>query len=186
MRLVVLLPSNGTGTNLRAIQEGIKQGTIHAEIAAVISDADVTKETLLPTLQKHNPDYVCLTGWKQMIPEEVILNFKLQILNIHPGLIPDSKDGVVKNPDGTSGLWNKGLFKNKAIQNFLDQKATYAGSSIHFLTHEFDFGPVLARCFEKINPDDTVETLYARLKVKENQLWQNVFSSLETADAKTH
>lgn len=184
MKLVILVASNGTGTNLRAILEGIKQGTIHAEIAAVISDAEVTKDTLLSTLRKYDPDYICLTGWKQIIPKDVIDAYK--ILNIHPGLIPDTMDGVVKCPDGTDGLWNKGKFKEKAIQNFLDNKATYAGSSIHFLTHEFDFGPVLARCFEKIQPDDTVESLYARLKVKENQLWPNVFSLLEAADAKTH
>ena len=184
IRLVVLLPSHGTGSNLRAIQEGIKHGTIHAEIVAVILDADVTKENLLPTIQQYHPDYVCLTGWKQMIPDEVIKTFK--ILNIHPGLVPDTMDGVVKNPDGTDALWNKGKFKEKAIQNFLDHKATYAGSSIHFLTQEFDFGPVLARCFEKIQPDDTVESLYARLKVKENQLWQNVFSLLESEAGNTH
>lgn len=181
-RIVVLIAANGTGTNLRAIKEGIEQGTIKAEIAAVISDADVTKETLLPALQSHRPDYICLTGWKQIIPDEVIMVFPDKILNLHPGLIPDAKDGVVKNPDGTDALWNKGLFKTKAIKNFLDQKATYAGSSIHFLTLEFDFGPVLARCFEKILPDDTVESLYARLKIKENQLWTSVFSSLEAGD----
>src|SRR5258708_36629328 len=87
-----------------------------------------------------------------------------RILNLHPGLIPDTIDGLVKNPDGSDGLWNKAKFTNKALQNFFDQEATYAGSSIHFLTHEFDFGPVLGRCFEKIKSDDTVDSLYGRLK----------------------
>ena len=82
------------------------------------------------------------------------------------------------NPDGTKGLWNKGMLTDKAIQNFLDQKATYAGSSIHFLTLEFDFGPVLGRCFEKIEVGDNVETLYARLKKKENRLYVEVLEKL--------
>ena len=174
-RLVILVASNGTGTNLRAIKRDIADGKINAEIVAVISDADVTKKTLLATLQIHRPDYVCLTGWKQIIPDEVINNFK--ILNIHPGLIPDMMSGVVLCPDGSKGLWNKGMFKEKAIKNFLDHKATYAGSSIHFLTLDFDFGPVLGRVFEKIQPDDTVESLYARLKIKENQLYVDVLKS---------
>src|SRR3989338_2600482 len=82
------------------------------------------------------------------------------------------------NPDNTKALWNKGMYGNKAIQNFLDQKATYAGSSLHFLTNEFDFGPVLGKTFEKIDPDDTVESLYARLKKKENELYVEVLEKL--------
>ncbi len=170
MRVVVLMQPNGTGTNLEAIR------ATGVDVVGVLTQN-------LDNLESLAPDYVCLTGWKQIIPDDVINNFK--ILNIHPGLIPDTMNGVVKNPDGTDALWNKGLFKNKAIQNFFDKKATYAGSTLHYLTHEFDFGPVLARCFEKIQPDDTVESLYARLKVKENQLWQNVFSLLEMGEEKT-
>ena len=59
----------------------------------------------------------------------------------------------------------------KAVQNFLDQKAVYAGSSVHFLTGEFDFGPVLARGFVKIKKGDTVESLYARLKEVEHEIY---------------
>ncbi|MEK7583299.1 MAG: formyltransferase family protein [Patescibacteria group bacterium] len=170
MRVVVLMPPDGAGTNLAAIR------ATGVDVVGILTQN-------LDDLKSLAPDYVCLTGWKQIIPDEVIENYK--ILNIHPGLIPDTKDGHVICPDGTDGLWNKGKYKEKAIKNFLDKKATYAGSSIHRLTHEFDFGPVLARCFEKIQPDDTVDSLYTRLKIKENKLWQNVFSSLATAAENT-
>ena len=178
MRLVVLIAANGTGTNLRAIQEGIQEGSIKAELTAIISDADVTKDSLLPLLKTHNPDYICLTGWKQIILDEVIKAFPNKILNLHPGLVPGVVGGEVKNPDDTLALWNKGLLTTKAIENFLKQKATYAGSSIHFLTLEFDFGPVLGRCFEKIEQNDTVDSLYARLKEKENKLYVEVLKKL--------
>jgi phosphoribosylglycinamide formyltransferase-1 len=125
-----------------------------------------------------NPDYICLAGWKQKILDEVILAFPNKILNMHPGLIPDSMDSVVKNPDGTDAVWNKGGFTAKAIQNFFDQHATYAGSSVNFLTLEFDFGPVLGRVFEKIETDDTVDSLYERLKKKENNLYVEVLEKL--------
>ena len=85
---------------------------------------------------------------------------------------------MVKNPDGTDALWTKKMFTDKALQNYLDNKATYAGSSIHFITHEVDFGPVLGRVFEKIELGDTVESLYKRLKVKENQLYVDVLAKL--------
>ena len=42
--------------------------------------------------------------------------------------------GVVYNPDRTNGLWNRGGLTDIAIQNFLDKKATYAGSTVHFLS----------------------------------------------------
>ncbi len=196
MKIVVLISNAGTGTNLQAIIDGIDAGKIHGEIQAVVCDKPDApglerakkhnlpievcqkKEDLLPLLKKLKPDFICLAGWKQIILDEVILAFPNKILNLHPGLIPDTADGSAKNPDGTMGLWNKGMLTTKAIQNFLDQKATFAGSSIHYLTLNFDFGPVLGRAFEKIQADDTVESLYQRLKQKENQLYVEILEKL--------
>lgn len=196
MRIVVLTSNIGTGTNLQAIIDGVETGKVNAQIVGVIGDLDNTqalqkakahklpivicrkKEELLLILKKLNSDYICLAGWKQIITDEVIDAYPDRILNTHPGLIPDSLDGVVKNPDGTDGLWNKGKMTEKAIRNFLESKATYAGCSNHFLSHEFDFGKVLGRCFEKIQSGDTVDSLYQRLKVKENQLYVDVLAKL--------
>lgn len=184
-RLAVLISNAGIGSNLRAIVEAIKSGELDARIEVVVCDQEdaaglkIARENNIPTkvvkpqddllriLQEKNIDYVCLTGWKQIIPDEMINQFK--IINIHPGLIPDSLEDKVKNPDGTTGLWNRGKFTTVAIQNFLDQKATYAGSSVHFLSKEFDFGEVLERAFVKIEPNDNILSLYKRLKVKENK-----------------
>jgi len=196
LKLVVLVSNVSPGTDLRAILKAMTAGKLNIDICEVISDkADApglesarkynlktelcpAKEDLLGVLKKVNPDYIALAGWKQIILDEVILAFPDKILNLHPGLIPDTVDGIVKNPDGTDGIWNKGKMTAKAIQNFLDQKATFAGTSIHFLTLNFDFGPVLGRKFEKIKSDDTVETLYPRLKKKENELYVEVLEKL--------
>ena len=195
-KLVVLVSDAGTGTNLQAIIDGVESGKIKAEICAVVSDKENApalerarkhnlrieicpkKEALLSLLQKINPNYICLAGWKQIILDEVILAFPNKILNLHPGLIPDIENGTVANPDSTPALWNKSMLTTKAITNFLDLKSTYAGSSIHFLTLNFDFGPVLGRTFEKIEPSDTVESLYSRLKKKENELYVEVLEKL--------
>lgn len=196
MTLVVLISNKGTGTNLQAIIDGVESRKINGEIVVVISDKEdafglqrakkhnipieinTDKENLLALLKKYNVDYVCLTGWKQFLADELIDEYQNRILNLHPGLIPDTMNGVVKNPDGTDALWTKKMFTEKALQSYLDDKATYAGSSIHFITHEVDFGPVLGRCFEKIQPNDTVESLYKRLKIKENQLYVDVLAKL--------
>ncbi len=174
-RLAFLVHEGSAHTNLMAVKAVIDAKKINAEIAVIISDKE---GNVLETLEKAYPDYICLAGWKKIIPEEMITKYENRILNLHPGLIPDENDKNVKNPDGTEGLWNKGLYGNRAIQNFLDQKSTYAGSSIHFLTPDFDFGPVLGRTFEKIEAGDTAETLYARLKKKENELYIKVLEKL--------
>ncbi len=195
-RIAVLISNIGEGTNLQAIIDGVESGKIQAKIVAVISDTpDASglnrarkhklpikivpkKENLLDVLKKLNPDYICLAGWKQIIVSEVIDAFPNRILNTHPGLIPDTMDKKVKNPDGTDAIWNKGKMTDKAMQNFLDNKATYAGCTNHFLSREFDFGPVLERCFEKILPGDTTESLYSRLKIKENKLYVEILAKL--------
>jgi len=196
MRIAILISNAGTGTNLQAIIDAIEQGKLSAKICAVVSDKAESaglerakkhnlkieicpkKEELKALLDKLNPDYICLAGWKQIILDEVILAYPNKILNLHPGLIPDEANGTAKNPDDTDGLWNKGMLTNKAIQNFLDQKSTYAGSSIHFLTLNFDFGPVLARAYEKIIESDTIDSLYGRLKIKENSMYVEVLKKL--------
>lgn len=196
VKLVVLISNAGTGTNLKAIIDGVNSGAINAEIYAVISDTINSegleharrnnlkieicenKEDLLLLLNKIGPDYVCLAGWKQIILDEVISAFPNKILNLHPGLIPDTVDGHVKNPDGTEALWNKGMMTDKAIANFLNKKNTFAGSSVHYLTLNFDFGPVLGRTFEKVEAYDNVESLYLRLKKKENKLYVEVLEKL--------
>jgi phosphoribosylglycinamide formyltransferase-1 len=200
MKLAILISNAGTGTNLQAIIDAIEQGKLNALICAVVSDNIESlglerakkhnlkieicpkKEELKSLLDKLNPDYICLAGWKQIILDEVIIAYPNRILNLHPGLIPDTidanNDNSVKNPDGTNALWNKGMLTDKAIQNFLDKKSTYAGSSIHFLTLNFDFGPVLCRTFEEIKSNDDVSSLYERLKKKENKLYVEVLKDL--------
>lgn len=188
-KLAVLISDKGIGTNLQAIIDAVESGKINAEIVVLISDTEDAygvkraikhhlkveicskKEDLSPLLKKYKPDYVVLAGWKQIILDEVINDFPNRILNVHPGLVPDTLEGTVRNPDDTEAIWNKGKLTDKAIKNFLDQNATYAGSSIHFLTKEFDFGPVLARAFVKVQKNDTVDSLYERLKKEEHRIY---------------
>src|SRR3990167_5476731 len=165
-KLAVLISTVGTGSNLQAIIDAIEADKLNAKIALVISDSKEAlgikrakkhslkitlcpqKEGLLPILEKIKPDYIVLAGWKQIVSDELIDRFQNRILNLHPGLVPQTINGSVKNPDGSRALWNRGLLAEKAIQNFLEKKATYAGSTVHFLSDVFDFGPVLKRGFD--------------------------------------
>lgn len=188
-KLAILISDAGIGTNLQAIIDVVRNKRLRAEIKLIISGSKNAyglqrgKENNIPTmvvdkkddlekiLRNYKIDLIVLAGWKLIVPQSLINTFKNKILNLHPGLIPDKIDGVVFNPDQTVGLWNRGKLTEIAIKNFLDKKATYAGSTVHFLSSEFDFGKVLNRCFEKIQPNDSVESLYKRLKKKENKIY---------------
>src|SRR5258708_4196651 len=197
-KLAIFISNAGTGTNLEAILAAIKAKKITAEVVVVISDnPDApglihaknsntpihifnSKTELLETIltQQFTVDYIVLAGWKKIITDKTLQTFPNKILNMHPGLIPDDFDSMVINPDKTNALWNRGKFTNAAIHHFLETHATYAGSTIHFLSPAFDFGKVLNRCFEKIQPHDTVETLYTRVKQKENLMYVNALEKL--------
>lgn len=188
-KLAILISDAGIGTNLQAIIDVVRNKRLRAEIKLIISSSKNAyglqrgKENNIPTmvvdkkddlekiLRNYKIDLIVLAGWKLIVPQSLINTFKNKILNLHPGLIPDKIDGVVFNPDQTVGLWNRGKLTETAIKNFLDKKATYAGSTVHFLSSEFDFGKVLNRCFEKIQPNDSIESLYKRLKKKENKIY---------------
>jgi len=188
-KLAILISDAGTGTNLQAIIDAVKTKKLKAKIELVVSSSKdalglkkaqenkiltmvVDKKNDLKKIFEDNQiDLIVLAGWKLIIPQSLISAFKNKILNLHPGLIPDKMEGVALNPDKTNGLWNRGKLTDIAIKNFLDKKATYAGSTVHFLSDDFDFGPILSRCFEKILPNDTVKSLYKRLKKKENKIY---------------
>ena len=183
-KIAVLISDAGTGTNLQAIIDAIETGKLKAKISVVVSSSPDAyglerakkhhistiiinkKDNLEKILKTYKIDLVVLAGWKLIVSQSLINTFKNKVLNLHPGLIPDMINGIVYNPDNTKGLWNRGKLTDVAIQNFLDNKSTYAGSTVHFLSNEFDFGIVLNRCFEKILPNDTIESLYTRLKKK--------------------
>lgn len=188
-KIAILISDAGTGTNLQAIIDAVKSKKLKAEIKLVISSSKDAfglkrakenkiltmivdkKNDLINIFEDNKIDLIVLAGWKLIIPQSLIDTFKNKILNLHPGLIPDKMNGAVLNPDKTIGLWNRGKLTDIAIKNFLDKKATYAGSTIHFLSDEFDFGIILNRCFEKVLSNDTVESLYGRLKKKENKIY---------------
>src|SRR3989344_7225970 len=114
-KLAVLISTVGTGSNLQAIIDAIEANKLNAKIALVISDSKEAfgikrakkhslkialcskKEDLLTILEKTRSDYIALAGWKQIVSDEVIAKFQNRILNLHPGLVPQTLNGSVRN-----------------------------------------------------------------------------------------
>lgn len=193
-RIAVLISNRGTGSNLKAIIDAKKEGTIKVAVDLVVSDK---KDALglnhavnnnIPHVvkpfdkNKNRDDYgkelgellnsngitiAVMAGFATILPPSYFNTFKGVTVNIHPGLIPDEKDKPFLFPDGTKAPWNQGLITENAVANFIGKK--FAGSTIHLATQEADFGPILTRKIIKTMPNDTVDSLYQRLKKEEHK-----------------
>lgn len=197
LQLAVLISNKGTGSNLQAVIDAIGKNELNANIAAVVSDKADAKglerarrhdllwivknlhdrkseesrnyygEDLANYLNGQGVDVAILAGFMTILPHSYFETFQGVTINIHPGLIPDKKDEPWHFPDGTVAPWNQGMMTEKAVANFIGMQ--YAGSTIHIVTAEADFGPVLERVILYTQPDDIVDSLYSRLKQEEHK-----------------
>lgn len=194
-KLAVLISNRGTGSNLQAIIDAIDSREINCSIGIVVSDRanaqglerarrhgvpsevlpyrakkmtrDNYGEALGRLLNRNGAQTAVLAGFSTILPPTYFRNFRGVTINIHPGLIPDREDEIYHFPDGTPAPWNRGLMTEEAVKNFLGLQ--YAGSTWHIATEATDFGPVLQRVIVGVAPEDTVETLYSRLKRAEHK-----------------
>jgi phosphoribosylglycinamide formyltransferase 1 len=183
---------SGRGSNMRALVEAGHEPNYPAEVVLVASNVAAaggiawakqqgiataivdhkqfpSRETfdaaLNAELQKHNLDLVCCAGFMRIMTSTLIAPWSGRMLNIHPSLLPDYK-----------GLHTHA----RAIAD----GRSHAGCTVHFVTEELDGGPIIAQARVPILPDDTEETLSARVLVEEYPLYvkalAQVASSLST------
>ncbi|PCH93043.1 MAG: phosphoribosylglycinamide formyltransferase [Rhodobacteraceae bacterium] len=103
-------------------------------------------------IEKYSPDIICLAGFMRVLTPSFIDKWTGKMLNIHPSLLPKYK----------------GLHTH---QRAIDARDMVAGCSIHVVTSELDGGPVLAQAKVAITPDDTADTLAAKVLVQEHKLY---------------
>jgi phosphoribosylglycinamide formyltransferase 1 len=101
--------------------------------------------------------HIALAGYMRILSEAFVQKWDGRMLNIHPSLLPKYK----------------GLHTH---QSAIDAGDTVAGCSVHLVTAELDDGPVLGQTEVAVLPDDTAETLAARVKMAEHQLYPRVLA----------
>lgn len=170
---------SGSGTNLQSIIDAIEAGTINGRITCVISNrADAyglerakkhgipalvvshkehpTREeydaTLVATLREHGVEMVVLAGFMRIITPVFLDAFPHRVLNIHPALLP-SFPGI------------------HAQKQALDYGVRYSGCTIHFVDSGTDTGPIILQSVVPVHPDDTEESLSARIQVEEHRAY---------------
>jgi phosphoribosylglycinamide formyltransferase 1 len=101
--------------------------------------------------------HVALAGYMRILSDAFVQKWEGRMLNVHPSLLPKYK----------------GLDTHQSAINAGDQ---VAGCSVHLVTAELDGGPVLGQTEVAVLPNDTAETLAARVKMAEHQLYPRILA----------
>ena len=182
LRIAVMV--SGGGTNLQAIIDAVKDGTItNTELVAVISNnanayaltrakengiealcispkdyadrADFHK-ALLEKINELKVDLIVLAGYLVKIPEEMVHQYSHRIINIHPSLIPSF-----------CGVGYYGLHVHEAV---LEKGVKVTGATVHYVDEGMDTGEIIAQKPVMVEEGDTPEILQKR--VMEQAEWK--------------
>lgn len=179
---------SGKGSNFRSIQDAIAAGHLNAEVRIVLSDVEdagilelarshhlkalyippgkyrtkldpEVESEIADLLKSEEVDLVVLAGFMRMLKEPMLSAFPGRIINIHPSLLP-------KFP----GL--------EAWKQALVAGAEVTGCTVHHIDGGMDTGEIIAQSAVPVMPDDTPETLHARIQIAEHALYPEVIRKL--------
>jgi len=178
MKRIAVLAS-GRGTNLEAILKASEKAEISGEVALVLSDQpeaqalerarrrNIEALYLNPGEYRGREDYdravverlktadielVALAGFMRLLSPYFVSAFPMQIMNIHPALLP-AFPGV----DGVEQALNYGV--------------KVSGCTVHFVDEGLDTGPIILQEAVPVIQEDTVETLHERIHAAEYRLY---------------
>jgi phosphoribosylglycinamide formyltransferase-1 len=103
-------------------------------------------------LKDAGAEYVALAGYMRVLTGDFVERWAGRMLNTHPSLLPKFK----------------GLHTH---QRAIEADESEGGCTVHIVTEELDAGPMLGQIAVRILPDDTPETLGARVLMAEYQLY---------------
>ena len=147
---IVLVASNNPDAKGLALAELESIATFtHSHKGHSREDHDAAMEAAAREAGAH---YIVLAGYMRILSDAFVERWAGRILNIHPSLLPKYK-----------GL--------DTYARAIEAGDSHAGASVHIVTPELDAGEVLAQAPVAIAPDDTPETLAARVKFAEHQLY---------------
>lgn len=183
LNLAVL--GSGRGSNFQSILTAIQQGRIpgvqvrlvisnnsgagilgiartHSLPALHVSEKQYRDENefvgaLLGILRSHEVDAIVLAGYMKRLHPRLVRAYRNRILNIHPALLPRF---------GGKGMY--GLHVHEAV---IAAGEKISGATVHIVDEEYDHGSIILQQTVPVSPDDTPETLAAKVLTVEHQLY---------------
>jgi formyltetrahydrofolate-dependent phosphoribosylglycinamide formyltransferase len=122
----------------------------------VLPDRGADAGQLESILREHRVDLIVLAGYLRLVPRSVIGAYRGRIINIHPALLP--------------AFGGQGMYGKRVHAAVLASGRRESGCTVHLVDEEYDRGPILAQRRVPVLPDDTVESLAARVLEAEHQL----------------
>lgn len=110
---------------------------------------------MLEHCQKYGAQIIVEAGCLTVLSGDILKKYANRIINLHPALLP--KFGGV-------GMW--GHHVHEAV---LAAGETESGCTVHLVNEVCDGGEILLQKKVPVLPDDTPETLYARIAPKEHE-----------------
>src|SRR3954462_490339 len=119
---------------------------IAAELGArLVETADVNSREAIAALREVEPDMIFIVGWSQLVLDEFIRLPKDGVFGMHPTLLPKHRGRAAIPWAILSGLARTGV----TLFEISDGTA--------------DSGPIVGQVEVPISPDETAETLFAKL-----------------------
>lgn len=170
--------ASGNGSNFEALAQAIASGQLNAQIQVLIYNNPGAKAAIraanhgveavllnhrdyksrqqfdgeiVEKLRHYDVEWVILAGWMRLLTPVLIDAFPDKIINIHPSLLPSFK-GI------------------HAVEQALAAGVKIAGCTAHLACLEVDSGRILVQAAVPVLPEDTPETLHARIQVQEYQI----------------
>lgn len=153
---LVLSNVPGAGGLDKAAAMGIATQTVDHKAFDTRADFDAAVHA---ALIDHRIDFVCHAGFMRILTAEFVEKWQGRMLNIHPSLLP-------KHP----GL--------RTHARALEAGDSHHGCSVHEVIPELDAGPLRGQARLAIGPDDTAETLAARVLPLEHRLYPAVLRAV--------
>lgn len=182
-RIVILI--SGRGTNMEALVKACQSGELEADVVFVGSDRPdargletakgfgldtqvfyykrdgrkAAEDAMADALEASKCDWIVLAGFMRILSPEFVHRFAGRIINIHPAILPS-----FPGAHGIRDAWDYGV------------KLT--GVTVHIVDDQVDHGPILAQECVRRMPDDTIETLEAKIHEVEHKIYKAALKEL--------
>lgn len=170
---------SGRGSNMQALVRACAAPDYPAEIVLVLSNRadaaglDFAREAGIPTavishrdfpdragfdaamnaeIRRHGAEIICLAGFMRLLDDAFIEDWRDRMINIHPSLLPAFR----------------GLDTHARA---LEAGVKLAGCTVHYVRPEVDTGPIIAQAAVPVLPDDTPDSLAARILDQEHVIY---------------
>ena len=170
---------SGNGSNLQAIIDAVEKKRLDAEVRVVTSNRadayglvraqkhgvpteivdhrkfpsrEAFDQHLIERFKDRQVELVVLAGFMRLLSADFVHAFSNRIMNIHPALLP-----------AFPGLH----VQRKAVE----AGVRFSGCTVHFVNEECDQGPIIIQAVVPVFPDDSEESLSARILKEEHRIY---------------